>query len=74
MMSKLNRVVGGQKCLARHVREKLVLRLGKLHYATEQLVKGLEPIMTFRLPQFGEVLEEIRDCRMMLKQQNGVGF
>ncbi len=71
MIVKIDAVV--REKLAKHVREKLVERLGKLHYAMEQLVKGLEKQVQNRLEGYDEVLAVIRRCRTTLRGEGVQG-
>lgn len=70
MLDKIGELVEGKK-LARHVRERLILSLLKMHHVVEQLVNALEKLMGSRFNQSDEVLEIIRWCQAILEQQNG---
>lgn len=71
MTASLLAVASGTRKLAKHVRTKVVERLGKLHYGTEQLVRGLENLLNFRLVEFDVLLVKVREVRSVLKKQNG---
>ncbi|KAL2063359.1 hypothetical protein VTL71DRAFT_5164 [Oculimacula yallundae] len=64
-------VIKGKKELAKHVRVKMLERLGKFHYGIEQLCRGIGLFLNFRLLEYEDLLVRIREVRAVLKAQNG---
>ncbi|KAH9220652.1 hypothetical protein DL95DRAFT_442700 [Leptodontidium sp. 2 PMI_412] len=71
MTSGLLTIVSSERKLSKHVRAKILDRLGKLHYGIEQIVRGLELVLNCKLTGYNGVLLKIKEIRTLLKAQNG---
>ncbi|KAG4432101.1 hypothetical protein IFR05_012430 [Cadophora sp. M221] len=71
MTNGLLAIVSGERNLSKHVRTKILDRLGKLHFGIEQMVRGLELVVSSKLSGYNILLMKIKEIRSLLKAQNG---